>query len=409
MTSASFCEAKPGRTLTVVGLGNIGSPFVPLIPSLPGIARVVLCDKDHYADSNLATQRMSRRDVGRWKSIVQAERLRALAPELEVVPVVGDVAHVPPGRLRSDLLVACVDSVGVRIQINEIAGRLCIPWMDGAVDPQEGLVRVNGYLPGPDNPCFECTLSDEDYRNLRGHQPCLASIEEAAPTNGPASLGSLTASLLAIECEKMLAGRIESALIGRQVVIAAEHHTHLLTVFRRNSRCRFDHASWQLVSVEGLVERLVLSEALRRLSAMAGAQVGLAVGGKTFGRALRCPGCGKVRPGLRLLGREPSGAGRCRRCQRTMLACGADLVRVLDASLPREVLALRLSDIGLMAGDVLEVSTPTGEVRHCEICGIAESRCERSFFGGPKTPAKQPDCDGRACEKEPFRKRSRKA
>lgn len=375
--NSSHAEDQPaGVTLVVVGLGNIGSQVAPLIAAHPLVRRVVLVDSDRYEISNLGGQRIRPQHVGQSKAVVQARYLRALRPSLEVTPLVDDVAHVPMGRLRGELVLGCVDSVAARIKINQIACRLGIAWLDAGVEPRGHLVRVEGYLPGLENPCFECGLGDADYRLLGSRQPCQGAVQSTEPTHAPASLGALAAALLAEECGKVLGKNHGSALLSRQIIMSTEAHTQLLNVLRRNPQCRFDHATWSVRRIPGLGIGLTLGKTLERLRAVAGGDLSMAVAGTPFALCVRCLGCGSKHAGLHVVGRLAPGRLVCRRCQRGMAVSGLDLMPRVHLGLPEKLLSLPLSRVGFKVGDVLEVTGVEGRGFRCEVQETAVTRCE---------------------------------
>ena len=342
-------------SIVVVGLGNIGSQFVDHVGRMPGLTRVVLVDRDVYEPANLRTQRITSRELGKPKAEAQSRILRALNPALEVCAVVDDVANVPLGRLRASVIVACLDSLDARLIVNEQAWRLGVPWLDAGIEPTQQLVRVNGYRPATANPCLECALAEADYENLATHHPCQPAGANL-PTNGSSSLGALAGALLAVECEKILAGDFARSLIGRQVVLDVAHHRHFVTSFRPNPRCRFDHALWQLAPLRGLRPTDTLAELLRvaRRAVHGKANLSLSVAGHPLVRALHCRQCGRGVKCVHLLGRV---ARRCPRCHsRDLLAAGFNLTVHLDAFLPPRVLDRSLRSVGLRPGDVVRVN-----------------------------------------------------
>ena len=350
------------RSLVVVGLGNIGSQFVDHVGRMPGLARVVLVDRDTYEPSNLRTQKITLRDLGKPKAEAQGRILRGLNPALEVCTVVDDVANVPLGRLRANVIVACLDSLEARLVVNECAWRLGVPWLDAGIEPTQQLVRVNGYRPGPAGPCLECALDETDYQNLATRYPCQPA-RASLPTNGSTSLGALAGGLLAVECEKILTGDFERSLIGRQVVIDVAHHRHFVTSFRHNPHCRIDHAVWRLAPLRGVRPMDTLADLLRvaRRAARGPSDLSLSIAGHPLARTLHCRQCGRGVEGVHLLGRV---ARRCPHCHsRDLLATGFDLIVALDARSPQEVLGCSLRSVELQTGDVVRVHSGKHE-RH---------------------------------------------
>jgi len=336
-------NAEQGWRVVVVGCGAIGSFLVALLARVPGVAHLTLVDPDTYQLANLRSQNIYRCDVGELKVAAQARRARALNPQLEVTAIPTVVEDVPLGMLRADLIVACGDSLGARLSINELAWRLRTSWIDAGVLESEKLARVNVYVPAADFPCLECALSDEDYTLLDAEYPCGAGGAAEQPSDTSAALASLAASLAAIECQKMLGGDEQHAAIGRQVTVDARTHRMLSTSFRRTPGCRFDHAGWEIVPLRCSLQRLTVAEALAIIGPMR-------VAGHRFARALVCPQCGFRLDGLRL--DRPK--ARCVKCGARMIAPGFDaLLDHLDTSLPQECLCRSLAQVGFRSGDVV--------------------------------------------------------
>lgn len=158
---------RRGAALVVAGLGNIGSFLVPLIARMQTVARVVLCDPDHYEGGQQLVQDVPAADVGRAKVAVQAERLRAIRPELEVEAITERVETLPLGRLCDAVVVSCLDSRAARLRLAARAWRVGSPFVDAAVGGGPSLlVRTNAFLPEPEAACFECAFEDRDYASL---------------------------------------------------------------------------------------------------------------------------------------------------------------------------------------------------------------------------------------------------
>jgi len=361
-------------SIVVVGAGGaIGSHLVPHLGRMAGIRRVTLIDHDVYEAKNLASQDITRRDLGRPKAMGQARRLRRIAPEITATAVAERVEDVPLGLLHGDVLLACLDSRAARRTVNLCAWRLGVPWIDAGVRREDLLARVNVYRPGPDEPCLECAWEDRDYETAEQAYPCAAD-EGPAPTNAPSGLGALAAALQALECEKLLAGRHEHVAAGSQVTISALGHRHYVTRFAANPGCRFDHARWNVEALDRQPDALALAETFRLGRGALGAQheMRLGVANQLFASALGCPACGHRREfSLRLLGRLGAAARACPQCGRPMRAGGGDVVEWLAASgLPPALRQASLGDLGARPGDVVTLAGPTG-VAHFQIGGVA--------------------------------------
>ena len=361
-------------SVTVVGAGgNIGSHLVPHLGRMPGVRRVTLLDRDVYEKKNLASQDITRYDLGKPKATVQARRLRRINPALAVTAIVEAVENVPLGLLRGDLLLACLDSRAARRSVNLSAWRLGRPWIDAGVRGEELLARLNVYVPGPGQPCLECAWDARDYETLEQAYPCAG--EDAPPaTNAPSGLGALAASLEALECQKWLAGERERVAVGQQVTISALTHRHYVTRFAHNPACRFDHEVWHVERVDRRPDQLTVGQlfALGRESAGGTEPLRLQVAHQMFARALVCPACGQRREiPLRLLGRLRPSEQACAACRQRMRAAGADLLEWLpEADIAPAVQEAPLRALGIRRGDVVTVAGGACAA-HFQIGGMA--------------------------------------
>jgi molybdopterin/thiamine biosynthesis adenylyltransferase len=348
------------RSIVVVGVGNIGSHLVPHLGRMGDVGRVTLIDRDAYEAANLASQDITRRDVGQPKAVVQAGRLCRVAPGLRVIAIAEAVEHVPLGLLRADVLIACLDSRGARRAVAEHAWRLGMPLIDAGVRGYDLLARVNVYLPDDDQPCYACTLGDEPDA---GPHPCDGADEPAA-TAAPSALGALAAALEALECQKLLGGD-EHVAVGRQVTICARTHRHFVTVFARDPACPFDHATWTIESSARGPEAMALADVLAL-----GGGTHLRVADQPFVTGLVCAACGhvaRVAPTVR--GRLTQAAAVCEACGGAARPAAGDLLEWIGPDDLPAGAGAPLAALGLRAGDVVSV---TGGARtvHVQLGGV---------------------------------------
>ncbi|MEJ2719736.1 MAG: ThiF family adenylyltransferase [bacterium] len=440
------------RHIVLVGCGgNVGSHVVGHLGRLENVGRVTLVDSDVYEFKNLRTQDIAAADVGRPKAVVQAERLRRINPDLTVKTFQDSVENVPLGCLDGDVILAAVDSRRARQVINIIARRLNLPWLDSGVDGDRLFARVTVYFPGREASCLECGWGEQEYRDLKTRYPCTRDEaprvddeaprapdgtprvddeaprapdgtprEDAAPagstasgkapaTNAPSSLGALAASLLVIECSKILAGKglLDSA--GYEVFMEAKYHNLYPATLAFNPDCRLpEHRSGSIKPLSGfetraidttLAELLQLEDAGDEAPVHGGAQPDaegprrpvhdetrlpgipqqpgqgetpadraprLRVVGQRFVTRLTCQNCGHGRAYVRLrVSLRSDGAYKCDRCGGDMIATGFDTADQLNAerlSLPTVSRTLR--SIGIRDGDVICVSRPNGLRRY---------------------------------------------
>jgi molybdopterin/thiamine biosynthesis adenylyltransferase len=363
---------RPGaKSVVVVGAGNIGSFLLGHLARQPAIRRLTIIDRDTYEAKNLWGQDIGLREVGRPKASLQARRVRRINPALEVGALVDAVENVPLGCLRADVILACLDSRQARRYVNQAAWRLGVPWIDAGVDPDGLLARVNVYWPGPDAPDLECGWSQADYDALEQAYPCDQEATSPAPTNAPSSLGALAAALQAIECDKLLGGRAEEALIARQVVLDARWQRHFVTALRRDPHCRFDHRTFDIEQLDFAPSELSLGRvlALAPVVRTPHGEMTIRVEGHTFVTEVRCPRCGDSRQTFfRLSGRLRRSEEFCATCRRGRIPSGRDSVEHLTSLLPKSQLVRSLHSFGFRRGDVFTLAAGEAE-SHFQIGG----------------------------------------
>jgi molybdopterin/thiamine biosynthesis adenylyltransferase len=356
--------------VVIVGVGVIGSQVAPHVGRMPEVGRVTLVDDQAYDEGNLAAQAIEPRDVGRPKAIVQAGRLRRMRRDLQTAALVVPVASVPLGRLRADVILACLDSRRARQDVNRAALRLGVPWIDAGVAGDGLLARITLFRPGNGNPCFECLLDERDYANPEQVYSCLGVRAEGAPTGAPSSLGGLAASLQSIECHKLLQGGQPLPAFDHQIHVDAAGHKVLRTRFTANPACRIvDHGVWRIEPLRCPPAGITLAAALGLAprDGGGGGERALRVEGSPFVARLTCSRCGGERSLLRHTASLGPRSLMCGRCRGAMVASGFDMRERLEGGhLPARTLSRSLGSLGLRVGDVFSVGTSQRE-KHFEI------------------------------------------
>ena len=284
--------------------------------------------------------------------------MRSANPDLNVEAIVADIENLPLGAFRCDVLLTALDSKHARMVANFAFCKLAIPyWIDSGLSAPS-LVRVSMFARGEDAPCYECSLDSADYASEQSY-PCQPDFTPP-PTNSPAYLGSLAASLQAAECGRLLSGQFDKASLNRELIYDAFSRSLFITRLESRAKmCRVDHDPFRIRPLRRGHRRITVADvfALGRSGSQANraAAATLEVPGKLFVRELSCR-CGARRGTLRLKGRFDSAAQTCAKCGGRMAPLGTGLTNVLVRSSlsPRE-LARPLTALGLLPGDVLSV------------------------------------------------------
>jgi molybdopterin/thiamine biosynthesis adenylyltransferase len=339
--------------IALIGCGNIGSHMIPEIPRLPGVGEVTLCDPDCYSAENHAMQVIDAADVGRAKAVVQAERLRRIDSAIKLNVFDERVEDLPRGLLRCNLILSCLDSRAARQHVNELATRLGVNWIDSGILGSQSLARVNAYVPGQDTPCLECGWAAQDYSALETEFICGAVSGAFYPSMASSALGAVAASLMAIEVSKILRGDLGSSAVSRQVILDVESYRLLVSTYRRNPWCRFDHRTWHVEPWDCRPEEITLGAVFGTLGS-------LRVEGHRFAKELQCPnGCSREES-LRL--NRP--LARCPECNRRMVATGIGSLDRLDRELAGEFAHLTLAEVGLRVGDIISGGDRHHRIQH---------------------------------------------
>ncbi len=145
---------KAARVL-IVGTGGLGAPAA-LYLAAAGVGRIGLVDFDVVDVSNLQRQILfETNDLGRLKSEVAAERLRARNPHIEVVvhPVRLDASNALDIAADYDLIVDGADNFATRYLTNDLAVLTRKPLIYGAIFQFDGQATIFAH---PGGPCYRC-------------------------------------------------------------------------------------------------------------------------------------------------------------------------------------------------------------------------------------------------------------
>ena len=127
-------------TVAVVGLGGLGS-IASMYLAAAGVGRLILIDKDMVERNNLNRQLLyTTRDEGKPKSVVAAERLAQLNPdvEIEAIPQELDYSLAAEITKKADVVVDALDNWSARLILDMHAWRLGKPLVHAAVEAMRG-------------------------------------------------------------------------------------------------------------------------------------------------------------------------------------------------------------------------------------------------------------------------------
>ena len=103
-----------------------------------------------------------------------------------------------------DVVIGCLDNREARWWVNRCCWKVGTPWIDGGIQEINGVVKV--FVP-PDGACYECTMTENDYRliNLRYSCPLLRQEDlQAGKVPTAPTISSMIGGLQTQEALKLL-------------------------------------------------------------------------------------------------------------------------------------------------------------------------------------------------------------
>lgn len=154
--------------VVVVGVGGAAGFTEDLVRA--GVHEFVLVDPDVVSASNLATQQVYRRDLGRPKVEAIADRLRDINPAVEILAVQGDFTSVTEDEVESllgldrarppirTLLCGCTDNFWAQARVNRVGLQHGVPTLCAQVYAEGRGVELTFTYPGVTPACHRCVL-----------------------------------------------------------------------------------------------------------------------------------------------------------------------------------------------------------------------------------------------------------
>ena len=201
-------EKLAAAKVLVVGAGALGNEVLKNLTML-GVGSIYIVDFDTIEVSNLTRSILFRaRDQGRSKAEVAAETMRDINPEVQARPMLTNIiTEVGLGMFADvDVVIGCLDNREARLWVNRSCWKVGTPWIDGGIQEINGVAKV--FVP-PDSACYECVMTENDYRliNLRYSCPLLRQEDLLAGKVPTAStIASMIGGLQTQEALKLIHG-----------------------------------------------------------------------------------------------------------------------------------------------------------------------------------------------------------
>ena len=133
-----------GKRALVAGCGGLGGYIIEFLGRI-GVGFITAVDGDVFTVSNLNRQLLSTEEtLGRPKPDCARERMAAVNPDIDVVPVCGYIteANVEEMIEGHDVIVDALDNGKTRLLLTSAARKAGIPFVSGAIGGWHGRVIV---------------------------------------------------------------------------------------------------------------------------------------------------------------------------------------------------------------------------------------------------------------------------
>lgn len=297
--------------LLVIGAGALGNEILKNA-ALLGFTQLVVVDLDRIEESNLSRAVLYRSgDVGKYKADAAAKAYLSLAPDATVQPLVANVVHgCGLGLFEwADVIIAGLDNREARLWINRSAWKVNRPWIDGAIEGINGVVRV--FLPGL-APCYECTLGEVDWALLQKRMSCnLLILEPVAEGKIPTTptISSIIAGLQVQEAVKLIHGL--PTLASKGYVFEGMNHSSYVVEYTENADCMSHYTLPQIVHLGESSDELTLAGLRERAeSDLASSEVVIEFSRDVVQKFV-CPACKEEEDLYEPVGSVPFERARC--------------------------------------------------------------------------------------------------
>lgn len=232
-------EILKNAKILVAGCGALGNEIIKNLVML-GCGNIYAVDMDRIEKSNLSRSVLFRpEDEGKFKAEICCKRASEINNEVNLFYYNGNVFYLGLGIFKEmDIVICGLDNREARLYINQCCCKVGKPIIDGAIEVLSGVARM--FIP-PDTACYECTLSELDYKLLNKRKSCLLlGVEEIASGKTPTTptISSIIAGIQVQEAVKYLHKRDDLLLLrGKGFVFNGSTNDSYVIEYQKNEDC----------------------------------------------------------------------------------------------------------------------------------------------------------------------------
>ena len=336
----------------VIGAGALGNEIIKNL-ALLGVGQLFIADMDRVENSNLSRSVLYREaDNGAFKATAAARSAKDIYPDIKVHHFNGNVVHdLGLGVFRwADVVIGGLDNREARLSINRNCWKVNRPWIDGAIESIDGQARV--FV--PDGPCYECTMSQQDWKLLNMRRSCNLLSRPEMETGGKTPTTPTVSSIIAgVQCQeaiKLLHGM--PTLAGGAFVFNGVTNDSYITKFQRKDDCYSHDILEKIVTLDEGVDTITPRELLSRAQALLGPEAELELAREVLEKLL-CPTCKSEEQIFASLGKVSGDKASCPKCRAAGENVRREVVTFHKIRGDESFLDRALAEIGVPAFDVV--------------------------------------------------------
>lgn len=256
-------ERLSNASIMVVGAGAIGNELIKNL-SLLGIGKILVVDMDKIEHTNLTRSVLFRAsDVGLYKAEVACKRAMEMNPDIKAKAIVGNVIDdIGLGVYRRmDIVLGGLDNREARLAINQSCWKVNKPWIDGAIEVLNGFARM--FLP-PDGPCYECTMTETDWKLINKRKSCALLTHEQMQEGKIPTTPTSSAIIAGVQVQELLKylhkDRGLPMLAGKGYVFNGLNHDSFIVEYQRKDDCMSHDTYENIVEMNWTSKELTLRE-----------------------------------------------------------------------------------------------------------------------------------------------------
>jgi adenylyltransferase/sulfurtransferase len=336
----------------VIGAGALGNEIIKNL-ALLGVGNLFIADLDRVENSNLSRSVLFREtDNGAFKATAAARSAKEIYPEIKVQHFNGNIVHdLGLGVFRwADVVIGGLDNREARLSINRSCWKVNRPWIDGAIEAIDGSARV--FV--PDGPCYECTMSQQDWKLLQMRRSCNLLSRPEMETGGKTPTTPTVSSIIAgVQCQeavKLLHGM--PTLAGGAFVFNGVTNDSYITKFQRKDDCYSHDILEKIVTLDEGVDTITPRELLSRAQSLLGPTAELELAREVLEK-LVCPTCRSEEHIFASLGKVSGDRAWCPKCRTAGENVRREVVTFHKIRGDENFLDRALAEIGVPAFDVV--------------------------------------------------------